>query len=170
MQRQRRATLARARNVLLSRALRDEEWVLWADVDVSRWPPDLIERLLAPGKQIVVPHCRREGTGETFDLNTFKSRPGFDARELERWVVDGILQPPRGVGRVYLGDLQDRELVEVDGVGGTVLLVRADLHREGLVFPPVPYRLHIETEGLSFLARDMGVASWGLPRLEVWHP
>lgn len=170
VQRKRRAILARARNLLLSRALRDEDWVLWVDVDVSRWPPDLIGRLLAPGKRIVVPHCRQEGTGGTFDLNTFKIRPGTDSREMDRWVSDGILQPPRGVGRFYLSDLQERDLVEVDGVGGTVLLVSAELHREGLIFPPVPYRLHIETEGLSFLARDMGVASWGLPHVEVWHP
>ena len=53
----RRAALARSRNHLLSRALDDEDWVLWLDVDVIDAAPDLIDRLLATGKDIVHPHC-----------------------------------------------------------------------------------------------------------------
>lgn len=34
-QKQRRSVLAKVRNYLLSKALRDEEWVLWVDADVS---------------------------------------------------------------------------------------------------------------------------------------
>jgi hypothetical protein len=47
--------------------------------------------------------------------------------------------------------------------------VRADLHREGLNFPPYSYRGYIETEGLAMMARDMGVASWALPQLRIVH-
>jgi hypothetical protein len=70
------------------------------------------------------------------------------------------------------------DLVELHAVGGTMLLVRADLHREGLIFPPVPYgkpsslareRGELETEGLGILARDMGYRCWGMPRLEIKH-
>jgi len=65
-----------------------------------------------------------------------------------------------------------------------VLLVRADLHRDGLVFPPFRYGLEsafvrsehpiwqkgeIETEGLAVMAHDMGAQCWGLPDLEVVH-
>ena len=170
-QRRRRGILARSRNLLLSLALGDEDWVLWVDADVSRWPPDLIERLLAAGGDIVVPHCRAEGTGETFDLNTFRLAPGADRLDWTPWLRDGLLQPPRGFGRLYLGDLAgEGGPVEIDAVGGTVLLVRADLHREGLVFPAFPYRGFIETEGLAAMAKDLGVRCWGLPDLEVWHP
>lgn len=158
---QRRSILARSRNLLLSRSLRDEDWVLWLDFDVVDYPADVIDRLLAHGKEIVVPHCVFAPGGRTFDLNTFV-----------RTEKDGdcsLMQPERGSGRRYLEDLRDRELVEVDAVGGTMLLVKADLHREGLIFPVTPYKKHIETEGLSFLARDQGVSSWGDPRLEVIH-
>ena len=51
-----------------------------------------------------------------------------------------------------------------------MLLVRADLHREGLVFPPFSYKSHIESEGLAFMARDMGYRCWGMPNLEIFHP
>jgi peptide chain release factor subunit 1 len=74
--------------------------------------------------------------------------------------------------------------VRLDAVGGTVLLVKADLHREGLIFPPFPYGVEsrfirkphpvwdageIETEGLGIMAKDMGSECWGLPDLEVVH-
>jgi hypothetical protein len=171
VQAQRRSVLARSRNYLLSRALRDEDWVLWLDFDVVHYPPDVIDQLLATGKDVVVPHCVLAPAGRTFDLNTYiVDREGDpEAREREEADGAGIAQPPRGVGRRYLEDVRDRSLVEVDGVGGTMLLVRADLHREGLFFPAAPYRRHLETEGLALLARDLGVGCWGLPKLEVVH-
>jgi peptide chain release factor subunit 1 len=63
-----------------------------------------------------------------------------------------------------------------------MLLVRADVHRDGLVFPPFPYGLpnpkirddndwrgEFETEGLGIMAADAGVQCWGMPRLEIRH-
>ncbi|WAP60403.1 glycosyltransferase [Streptomyces sp. S465] len=169
-QRQRRSVLARSRNQLLSRALGEEEWVLWLDVDVTDYPPDLIQRLLGAREEIVVPHCVAEPGGPTFDLNTFVLHPNAAALDWSRWLRDGILQPPRGFGRSYLEELRGHARVRVDGVGGTALLVHANLHRDGLVFPTVPYRELIETEGLAALARDMGVECWALPGVEVVHP
>ncbi|MEU1786588.1 glycosyltransferase [Streptomyces sparsogenes] len=170
VQRQRRAALAMARNHLLSRALADERWVLWLDVDVTDHPADLVQRLLGAREEIVAAHCVTEPGGPSFDLNTFVLRPDAGALDWDRWLRDGILQPPRGFGRRYLDELRGHERVRVDGVGGTALLVHADLHRDGLVFPAVPYRRLIETEGLAALAQDMGVACWALPGVEVVHP
>jgi hypothetical protein len=153
----RRAVLARSRNHLLFRALRDEDWVLWLDVDVVEYPPDIIERLLATRRSIVHPNCVLEYGGRSFDENAW-----------------------RGPDHTLLSDLRaEGDLVELDAVGGTMLLVRADLHRDGLVFPPFPYgrRIHpvppgtltLETEGLALMARDMGHRCWGMPNLEVRH-
>jgi hypothetical protein len=166
IQLQRRSVLARSRNHLLFHALNDEAWVLWLDVDVIAYPPDLIERLLATGKDIVQPHCVLARGGKTFDLNGWRDH-----------------------GRLHLDDLREEgALVELDAVGGTVLLVRADLHRDGLIFPPFLYGRaspqvrkgrrpeiageiegEIETEGLGILARDLGSSCWGMPNLEVLH-
>ena len=57
----------------------------------------------------------------------------------------------------------------LDSVGGTMLLVRADLHRDGLLFPPFPYKLHIETEGLAMMAKEMGHRCWGQFDLRIVH-
>jgi hypothetical protein len=157
IQPERRSVLARSRNHLLFRALDDEEWVLWLDVDVIEFAPDLIERLLATGRSIVHPHCVRDYGGPTFDLNAWRDR-----------------------GRLHLEDLRgEGTFTELHAVGGTVLWVLADLHRDGLIFPPVPYgrrsayartsRGELETEGLGLMAMDMGHTPWGMPHFEVIH-
>jgi hypothetical protein len=158
----RRNVLARSRNQLLFRALADEDWVLWLDVDVVHYPADLVERLLGVERDIVHPHCVKGYGGDTFDLNA--------------WSHHGakIMSDFRGA----MGP------VRLDAVGGTVLLIRADIHRDGLIFPPFRYGVHnkrirpkhpvwgageVETEGLGIMAHDMGHECWGLPDLEVVH-
>ncbi len=158
----RRNVLARSRNQLLFRTLDEEDWVLWLDVDVVKYPFDLIELLLGAKLDIVHPHCVKEPGGETFDLNAWSDR---GAKTMAHF---------RGAARP----------VRLDAVGGTVLLVRADLHRDGLIFPPFPYGVQsqrirpahpvwglgeIETEGFGIMAQDMGHQCWGLPNLEVVH-
>jgi hypothetical protein len=166
VQRQRRAAIARARNRLLAAALGEAEWALWLDVDVADYPPDLLVRLLGAGKDIVAAHCVYP-TGRTFDLNTFifAGEAGDNADSLH----DGLYQPPRGAGRLYLEDVADQDLVRVDAVGGTALLVRGQLHRDGLNFPAYSHGGYIETEGLAMMARDLGRECWAMPGLRITH-
>ena len=156
----RRSILAKSRNQLLFRALDDEDWVLWLDVDVIEYPCDIIQQLLATGKEIVQPNCVYEYGGTTFDLNAWRDQ-----------------------GRLHLHDLRSEgDLVPLHSVGGTMLLIKADVHRNGLIFPPFPYGLanprirtnnywmgEIETEGLGIMAMDQGVDCWGMPNLEIKH-
>ncbi|MGH7451259.1 MAG: hypothetical protein ACRENG_07960 [bacterium] len=177
---QRRSVLAKSRNYLLSRALNDEDWVLWLDVDVIDYPPDIVEKLLAAGKDIVHPNCVTHDGSSCYDLNAWRDR-----------------------GKSNMNDLKkEGNLVKIHAVGGTMLLIRADLHREGLIFPTFPYgkrnRLirktnlfypaqrgdplrfwldrvrgkyagEIETEGLGIMAHDIGHECWGMPNLEIRH-
>jgi peptide chain release factor subunit 1 len=161
----RRATLAKSRNRLLMSALKDEEWVLWIDSDVIEFPADIVERLLATERDIVHPHCVKQYGGPTFDLNAWCNH-----------------------GKTHLDDLRGGDdLVRLDAVGGTMLLVRADLHRDGLIFPSFPFGSEhpairpdsaflapgvlgeIETEGLGIMAQAMGAQCWGMPNLEILH-
>jgi hypothetical protein len=160
VQMQRRSILAKSRNHLLFRALRDEDWVLWLDCDVIEYAPDIVERLIATGKDIVHPNCVLEYGGRSFDLNAWREG-----------------------GSLHLHDLREEgDLVALDSVGGTMLLVRADAHRDGLIFPPFAYGLRnpkireqnewigeLETEGLGIMASDMGLQCWGMPNLEIKH-
>jgi Anp1 len=160
LQIERRSNLAKSRNHLLFRALDDEEWVLWIDVDVVEYPADILTTMLATGREIVHPNCVIHYGGESFDRNAW-----------------------RDDGRLHMHDLRvEGDLVPLHSVGGTMLLVKADLHRDGLIFPPFPYGLEnplirtgnawrgeIETEGFGIMAADMGVQCWGMPRLEIRH-
>lgn len=168
VQRIRREKLARARNRLLNETLDDEAWVLWLDADLIDYPRDLLRRLLAAGKDIVVPRCVL-ADGRDYDLNSFRFDPARGPAENPRHLIDGIYQPPKGYGRAYLGDLAGESPAPIDSVGGTALLVRADLHREGLNFPAYSHRGYIETEGLAMMARDMGYKCWALPDLRIVH-
>lgn len=161
----RRSVLARSRNHLLISALRDEDWVLWLDVDVIRFPRDIIEKLLAYGKDILQPHCVKQPGGPTFDRNAWRDR-----------------------GQLHMDAMRNgNELEQLDAVGGTMLMVRAECHRDGLMFPTFLYGKRnskirkrddiglpddegeIETEGFGILADDMGFECWGIPGLEVIH-
>ena len=162
MQLARRNILARSRNQLLFRMLDDEDWVLWLDVDVIRYQADIVEHLLSYKLDILHPDCVREPGGKSFDLNAWKNDGRQNMHDL------------RGTGRP----------VRIDSVGGTMLLVSADLHRDGLIFPPFRYGVEspvvrschpiwgkgeIETEGLAAMAHDMGQQCWGLPDLQIVH-
>jgi glycosyltransferase involved in cell wall biosynthesis len=163
IQLQRRLVLARSRNHLLSRGLGDADWALWIDVDVVSYPTDVVARLREVGGEVVQPHCV-DPNGRTFDLNAWTDH-----------------------GRYHFDDYVGTELVELHAVGGTMLLVRADRHRDGLIWPaylhgapnqrirrdPVVLERdeigEVETEGLGMLAYDMGIACWGLPDLRIRH-
>ena len=164
----RRSIIAKCRNQLFKRADRGQEKILWIDADLIDYPPDALLRLLDTEKPIVVPNCVQTSGGSTFDLNTFKYKPGAQGVAWH-YLQDGIVQPPRGFGRLYLDELRGQGQVEVDGVGGTMLLVDANLHRKGILFPDYSYRGYIETEGFAMHAKDQGVSSWGLPDLEIVH-
>jgi len=160
IQQTRRSILARSRNQLLFRALKEEEWVMWLDSDLLDYPEDIIETLLSFEKDILHPHCVYEYGGPTFDLNAWRDR-----------------------GRLHMHDLRgEGDPVRLDSVGGTMLWVKADVHRDGLIFPSFPYGLgnplirrdnhwlgELETEGFGILANDMGLTCWGLPNLEIRH-
>ncbi len=183
IQYQRRAVLARSRNNLLFRALDDEDWVLWLDVDVIEYQADIIQHLLATGKEIVHPNCVLEYGGRSYDQNAWRDRKKYHLDDL------------RGEG----------DLVRLHSVGGTMLLVKSELHRDGLIFPPflygrksklIPrtnfflankkdmviesgkiiqkfingeYQGEMETEGFGIMAYDMGYECWGMPNLEIRH-
>lgn len=55
----------------------------------------------------------------------------------------------------------------LDGVGGTALLVKAHVHRDGAMFPPFAFYHLIETEGFAKMARRLEYQPYGLPNYLV---
>jgi len=69
--------------------------------------------------------------------------------------------------------------VEIDAVGGTLLYVKADAHREGAVFSTnyvvgADWNMDggydgIETEGLCYVAKPLGYKCWAMPHIHSEH-
>ena len=170
----RRRHMAMSRNQLLFRSLRNEKWVLWLDSDVKHIPRDLIQHLMSARKSIVAANClyRKGGDAtDTFDRNTW--RETYESMRVLNTSREDFLML-EGYGntlRKFLNDLKEEgDVVRLDGAGGCALLVEADAHRNGLVFPPFIYKHHIETEGMSKMAAEFGLKIYGLPSVNVIHP
>ncbi|KAJ1447140.1 hypothetical protein M885DRAFT_543873 [Pelagophyceae sp. CCMP2097] len=184
----RRAALARARNHLAAVAMTETaEWVLWLDADLLEYAPSLLARLRDTGVELVVPTVYCSGhdgcKGGVYDLNSWRETAASRAElaELPRGVlvVEGY-SPSRtaavaalGPGaRDHMDDLRaaaDAPVVALDGVGAACILVRADLHRQGLIFPPYVFDHVIESEGLARVAKMMGVQPFGRTDVAVRH-
>ncbi|KAK0387172.1 hypothetical protein NLU13_5485 [Sarocladium strictum] len=179
----RRKFLGKARNYLLATALKPEHsWVYWRDVDIVENPPTLLEDFIAHDKDILVPNIwfHRMVDGKDiqgrYDYNSWiESDQGRRlAASLDKDVVIAEGYPKFKTGREYMclmGDLANNkdEEIELDGIGGVSILVKADVHRSGINFPAYAFENQAETEGFAKMAKRAGYQVIGLPNYVVWH-
>lgn len=180
----RRASMAKARNSLLFTTIGPTtSWILWLDADIVETPPTLIQDLASFGKDVIVPNCFQRYTTDDgkpairpYDYNSW--RDSDTAQELastmsaDEILLEGYAEMP--TYRTLMAMLAEtdegrdqRRLMPLDGVGGTALFVRAEVHRDGAMFPPFAFYHLIETEGFAKMARRLGHESWGLPNYFV---
>jgi mannan polymerase complexes MNN9 subunit len=184
VQKTRRGQMSLARNSLLFTTIdADTSWVLWLDSDIVETPPTLIQDLAKHDKPIIVANCYQRYTNDEgqvdirpYDFNSWQdsdvardmaSRMGDDEIILEGYAEMATY-------RVLMAHIRDASQdihteVALDGVGGTALLVKADVHRDGAMFPPFPFYHLMETEGFAKMAKRLGYQSWGLPNYLVYH-
>jgi hypothetical protein len=179
----RRKAMGRARNYLLSAALKpDHSWVYWRDVDIVDSPPRILEDLIGHDRDIIVPniwfHRYENGVDieGRFDYNSWvESEKGLRlAATLDKDVVlaEGYKQYDTGREHMArLGDWRDDPDVELelDGIGGVNIVVKADVHRSGINFPCYAFENQAETEGFAKMAKRAGYEVIGLPNYIVWH-
>ncbi|RKP23797.1 hypothetical protein SYNPS1DRAFT_7299, partial [Syncephalis pseudoplumigaleata] len=176
-QQMRRSIMARARNHLVMGALQDEHWVLWWDVDLVEVPADAVRTMMAHDRDIITANCYWrwiDGSLQPYDLNawheTDESRAWAQSRDPDELFLEGYKE--MWTHRRYLSDYDSdptQTIVPLDSVGGTLLLVKAEVHRSGILFPPLVYKHQIETEGFGRMARDAGYDIYGLPHLKILH-
>ena len=186
-QKARRAAMSKARNSLLFTTMGPSTaWVLWMDSDIVETPPTLIQDLASHDKPIIVPNCMQRYINEEgqedirpYDYNTWQDSAAAQdlAKSMgpEDIIVEGYAE--LATYRTLMSKIADlssrrdpRKLLQVDGVGGTALMVKAEVHRDGAMFPPFPFYHLIETEGFAKMARRLGWSCWGLPNYFVSHP
>lgn len=185
-QKPRRAAMSRARNSLLFTTIGPStSWVLWLDADIIETPPTLIQDLTSHDKSIIVPNCFQRYTDEEtnepairpYDYNSWidsdiARRLAADMSK-DDIILEGYAEMPTYRSLMAMlsekGKGDPRKLMKLDGVGGTALMVKAEVHRDGAMFPPFPFYNLIETEGFAKMASRLGYVSWGLPNYLVYH-
>lgn len=183
-QRARRSAMSRARNSLLFTTIGPyTSWVLWLDADIVETPPTLIQDLAVHDKPVLVPNCfqrfvNSEGKDDTrpYDLNSWQDSQAA-ADLAANMAPDEILLEGYGDMATYRSlmamnadkseNRNKKEIIPLDGVGGTVLMVKAEVHRDGAMFPPFAFYHLMETEGFAKMARRLGWGCFGLPNYFV---
>ncbi|RAL05774.1 ANP1/MMN9/VAN1 family protein [Aspergillus ibericus CBS 121593] len=179
----RRKAIGKARNYLLYSALKpDHSWVYWRDVDIFDSPASIIEDFIAHDRDILVPniwfHRYRDGVDVEgrFDYNSWiesdKGRRLRQTLDPDTVLAEGYKE--YDTGRTYMVGMGDwrknkDEEVELDGIGGVNILVKADVHRSGINFPAYAFENQAETEGFARMAKRAGYQVYGLPNYVVWH-
>lgn len=185
IQKERRRLLARLRNIALTTALEDtHDAVFWIDADIIRIPNNLLTKMVLSKRDIITPFCESPGGG-FYDRNTWtgeRKKPNWNERK--KISEGGLFVPDKTSKTIYLDDDSIQkdpakpEYVEIDSVGGTALFVKADIHRQGVIFPTqyivgAEWEFEgydgIETEGICYLAQRLCYKCWGMPFDRVTH-
>ncbi|KAK7952056.1 uncharacterized protein PG986_007784 [Apiospora aurea] len=180
----RRKAMGKARNYLLSATLKaNHSWVYWRDVDIVDSPEKILEDFIAHDRDIIVPNIwfhryneKREDIEGRFDYNSWvESEKALKlASSLDKNVVLAEGYKQYDTGRKYMAKMGDwrnnkDDEIELDGVGGVSILVKADVHRSGINFPCYAFENQAETEGFAKMAKRAGYGVYGLPNYVVWH-
>jgi mannan polymerase complexes MNN9 subunit len=184
-QKARRAAMSKARNSLLFTTMGPTtSWVFWLDSDIVETPSSIIQDLAAHDKPIIVPNCfqrfynKDKGTPDVrpYDYNSWIDSPTAQSMAQQMGKDDILMEGYADMAtyRSLMAYMADDETgrdpgkeVKLDGVGGTALLVKAEVHRDGAMFPPFSFYHLIETEGFAKMAARLGWESWGLPNYFV---
>lgn len=199
VQRARRRLIAQARNFALFNALDNEQYTLFLDADVINFDhPDMLKRFIASGKDIVVPRIVL-GSNLDYDRNSWRGarikplEKQLQLMDNNEW--DKAAFVPMDVkGEMFHLEDHVRDLKkadpedprrsldyteELDSVGGAVLFAKSIIYKQGVVFPPIyvvgstwdrPEGYDgIETEGLCYVAKQLGYKCWAMPNLVAQH-
>jgi len=179
-QKDRRESMSRARNSLVFTTLGPStSWVLWLDADIVETPTTLIQDLTSYDQPVIVPNCFQryyDKNSRKWDIRPYDFNSWIDSEQAQvlakdmgpdEILLEGYQElPTYRTLMAYLADLKNldpRRLLELDGVGGTALMVKADVHRDGAMFPAFPFFHLVETEGFAKMARRLGYGVFGLP-------
>lgn len=186
-QKARRESMSRARNSLVFTTLGPStSWVLWLDADIVETPETLIDDLTRHSRPVIVPNCFQRyynKDSKSMDVRPYDYNSWVDSDTAQAMAAeideDEILLEGYNEMATYrtlmahLANAQTPDperIMELDGVGGTALMVKADVHRDGAMFPAFPFYHLVETEGFAKMAKRLGYSVFGLPDYFVFLP
>lgn len=185
VQKERRSAMALARNELLFSTIGPyTSWVLWLDGDIVETPTSLIQDMTSHDKPVLAANVyqrfyddkTQKNAIRPYDFNNWAEsdeglRLASQMRE-DEIIVEGYSEIATWrplMAKFYDASKSPSELMALDGVGGGCTLVKADVHRDGAMFPSFPFYHLIETEGFAKMAKRLNYGVWGLPNYLVYH-
>lgn len=185
VQKERRGAMASARNELLFSSLGPHtSWVLWLDADIVETAPNLIQDMTAHNRPVLSANVYQKYYDDKtekiqirpYDFNNWQESD-IALEMASQMAEDEILlegYSELATYRVLMAHLYDSSgtsnaEVLLDGVGGGCTLVKADVHRDGAMFPTFPFYHLIETEGFAKMAQRLNYEVFGLPNYLVYH-
>lgn len=185
VQKERRAAMALARNELLFSTIGPyTSWVLWLDADIVETPPSVIQDMTAHNKPVLAANVyqryydqeQKKESIRPYDYNNW-AESDIGLQLASQMSADEILvegYPEIATYRPLMAHFYEDSApatveMELDGVGGGCTLVKADVHRDGAMFPNFPFYHLIETEGFAKMAKRLGYEVFGLPNYLVYH-
>lgn len=184
VQKERRLMMALARNSLVFTTLSPAtSWILWLDADIVETPATLIQDLIYHNKPVLLANVYQRYVDDAgkpairpYDFNNWveseeglKIAAGLKEDEI---VVEGYADMATYrplMAHFYDSTADVNTEMALDGVGGGAVLVKADVHRDGAMFPSFPFYHLIETEGFAKMAKRLGYEVFGLPNYLVYH-
>lgn len=184
VQKERRAAMATARNELLFSTIGPlTSWILWLDSDIVESLPTLIEDMAAHDKDVLAANIYQRFVNEKgnsdirpYDYNNWQesetgleiaSKMAEDEIIIEGYKEIATYRPLMALFYKANGEKSTEMLL--DGVGGGCTLVKANVHRDGAMFPSFSFYHLIETEGFAKMAKRLGYQVFGLPNYLVYH-
>ncbi|KAE9347502.1 hypothetical protein PR003_g6885 [Phytophthora rubi] len=179
LQSNRRRMLARYRNyALLSNLQTWHQHVLWLDADLVSIPADLLLKMVRSGLDVVTPMCLRRYNYQSNDSYDYDLNAWVGHRKIRSPEEENFVPGPLSMRNMHDLHGESQNVVPLDSVGGTMLYVRADVHRQGVIFP-AHYVIGsewgaegydgIETEGFCYNAHFLGFRCWGMPKEIIYH-
>lgn len=185
VQKERRAAMALARNELLFSTIGPHtSWVLWLDADIVETPVNLIQDMTAHDKAVLAANVfqryhdndKNEDAIRPYDFNNWQEsdigRELASKMQPDEIIVEGYAEiatyRPLMAHFHNANNPVDEEMM-LDGVGGGCTLVKAEVHRDGAMFPNFPFYHLIETEGFAKMAKRLNYEVFGLPNYLVYH-
>ncbi|CAR23544.1 Mannan polymerase complexes subunit MNN9 [Lachancea thermotolerans] len=185
VQKERRAAMALARNELLFSTIGPHtSWILWLDADIIETPPSLIQDMTAHNKPVLAANVYQKYMNEEtkkiaerpYDFNNWadseKALQMAAGMADDEVLFEGYAELPTYrtlMAHMYDASGSQAAEMSLDGVGGGCTLVKAEVHRDGAMFPSFPFYHLIETEGFAKMARRLEYEIFGLPNYLVYH-
>lgn len=126
----------------------------------------------------MTPTCKIIVNQETNDGYVYDLNAWVGHRKVRQPTSEDFVPGPLSAKNMNKLQGNGQEVVPLDSVGGAMIYIRADIHRQGVIFPH-NYVIGsewgregydgIETEGLCYSAHFLGYKCWGMPNEVIHH-